>query len=391
MKKSSGFSLLEMMIAVAIGLLLLSGVAAVYLAQRQMARASTAQFNTQNSSAVIESVLSPLLRVAGSAGCAWLPDAELVASPTKNMPGGFYGTETALAAASDFKDPVRGFDAVSSAEGNTLTLTGLDSTAIATNRNRWVSLGADVAYAVENTPPPFEVVKFMQGSDVVTMASQRPNSVAALAGTTTNEMAVSLIKMRILAVPVANSAWDGTIYGYHEYEINAVTDCVKTAIVPSGGSTYVLNGGIAQGLDWEITPQFSAKSQLMRLERTMFFVGMDKAGGRGALYMARKVRGTWISPQLIASGVNNMQALYGVDMGSKTLRYVSASSVSDWTKVRSVRLGFLLEGTTGSNTSTPQRNFTVLGTNVVVPADNRLRHVMEMTVNLRGAPSWEGE
>jgi type IV pilus assembly protein PilW len=63
-----------------------------------------------------------------------------------------------------------------------------------------------------------------------------------------------------------------------------------------------------------------------------------------------------------------------------------ANNVTNWNKVYSVSLGFILSGQLASGSfSGNTTQFNVLGQSVAIPADNRLRHAFELTVYLRNA------
>jgi type IV pilus assembly protein PilW len=81
-----------------------------------------------------------------------------------------------------------------------------------------------------------------------------------------------------------------------------------------------------------------------------------------------------------------MKVLYGIGSAEQTTQYVDASAVPNFAQVTTVKLAFLIEGNVGSSPipSTATETFTLLGDTVVVsPSDSRLRHVFNMTVNLR--------
>ena len=85
----------------------------------------------------------------------------------------------------------------------------------------------------------------------------------------------------------------------------------------------------------------------------------------------------------LVEGVENMQILYGVDLGAGGTRFVTADKVTDWSKVTSIRLGLLMrtpEETGGLvNTATYQVN----GATIDPFDDRHLRRVATTTISLR--------
>ena len=126
-----------------------------------------------------------------------------------------------------------------------------------------------------------------------------------------------------------------------------------------------------------------ARSRPHAAHLTAFYVAQG-AGDQSVLMRSIYQNGVWAEAPLIP-GIDNLQVLYGIGTGTTITNYLPASSVTDWTKVGAIRLGFLIEGQKGTGTMASGTNFSVLGTAVSVPTDGRLRHVYEMTINLRNA------
>ena len=79
-----------------------------------------------------------------------------------------------------------------------------------------------------------------------------------------------------------------------------------------------------------------------------------------------------------------MKVLYGIGSGGQATQYVDASAVTNWNNVVSVRMAFLVEGQLGSVAMpTAAQSYTLLNSTVNVTPDTRMRHVFNMTINLR--------
>ena len=80
-----------------------------------------------------------------------------------------------------------------------------------------------------------------------------------------------------------------------------------------------------------------------------------------------------------------MKIEYGIGGSGTISQYVTADAVSNWAQIYAIRIGFLIAGQIASGNSSTQ--YSVLGTTVTVPNDNRLRHVYEINIDLRNARS----
>ena len=172
-------------------------------------------------------------------------------------------------------------------------------------------------------------------------------------------------------------------------QFGAVSDCGKTVIfqitgVAGNTISHVSGTGVLANASSNLPENFVVGTQFIPLQQTAFFVGQGQ-GGQSSLMRAILVGNTW-NIQPIVPGVEFMQVEYGIGSNGVITQYVPASAVVDWTQVYAVRMGFLIEGQIGSGTPGTQK-FTVLDTTVTVPTDNRIRHVFEITINLRNALS----
>jgi type IV pilus assembly protein PilW len=171
-------------------------------------------------------------------------------------------------------------------------------------------------------------------------------------------------------------------------QFGAVSDCLKASIFQITGVTgntinHAAGGGVLGNASDVLTVNYAPGSQFVSIAQTAFFVAQNSSGQSALMRATLNTDGTW-AIQSLAPGVGTMQVRYGIGSNGIPSQYVPARAVTNWGQVYAVRLGFLLEGQQGSGTKTPTQ-FSVLGTTVNVPADNRLRHVYEMTINLRNA------
>lgn len=123
---------------------------------------------------------------------------------------------------------------------------------------------------------------------------------------------------------------------------------------------------------------YAAGSQVYPYVTTTYYVGTDNT-----LYKATN-NGT---PDPIAYNVERFAILYGVNTDNTTSnvnRYVFAPSVTDFTKVFSVRIGIVFKGADNNTVGTAKAayNYQFNGT-TYTPNDGKLRKVYYTTVTLR--------
>ena len=68
--RTAGFGLIELMIAMGLGLLVLAGVLVIFLAQRQAYQNSTSQALIQDADNALSAIITPVVRGAGFTGCS---------------------------------------------------------------------------------------------------------------------------------------------------------------------------------------------------------------------------------------------------------------------------------------------------------------------------------
>jgi type IV pilus assembly protein PilW len=103
-----------------------------------------------------------------------------------------------------------------------------------------------------------------------------------------------------------------------------------------------------------------------------------------ALYRLRLSTGPAMVPELVASGVENLQVRYGVFQTNDTARFLTASemSVADWDLVKSVELSLLMRATTPEGGYVNNTTYSMGGGNYAVN-DSYPRLLLTAVVQLR--------
>ena len=358
--RNRGFSLVELMIAMGIGLFLVGAAISVYFAQTQTYKTTNSQASIQNAENAISALVTPLIREAGFAGCGSLKNS------TPNLKSGLPPPLGSLSPSSGSNAFVFGYEATATSPLNTpnaLTLPSDNYANDATLSDWSPALDASLASMVE------------KGSDVLVLLGGVPN---------TDPISVTS------NVPGAANLDVQTVAALAKNQLVAVSNCVGTSvfkITSITGTTlnHIAGASAGDNIGAALAIDFQPGAQVMPLQQTAFFVAQG-AGDQATLMMAVYSAGSW-AVQPLVPGVEAFQVLYGTGAAGAITEYVSADKVANWDNVYALRLGFLLQGQTGSATysTTAQSTFTLLGTPITVPADGRLRHVFEMTIQLRNA------
>ncbi|WP_146056829.1 PilW family protein [Chromobacterium alticapitis] len=349
LRRSSGFSLVELMVAITIGLLLLTSLVGIMVVGRKDYSVDSAQGELQSAGSTAANLIAQSARQAGFFGCS--------GSSTS------YQLAAANGVLGNFTSPVTGYDAVLAS--STLTLNSLNPANDNSLADWSPSLDASLQGRVE------------KGSDVMIFSGQTNGSAPLWVNAYASAGATSLPTQSTSGVATKN--------------LLSVSNCGHSSIMQVSG----VNGAsgaitLSQALDSDFPPGSVAAP----LAQTAYFVA-QATGAQSALYQAT-YDGTTAGWQLapIVPGVDALQVWYGIgSTPGVTTEYVPASQVANWSQVNSLRIGMLLEGAQGSapalagigNGCGNPTSWTVLGATVVVPCDTRLRHVYTMTVSLRNA------
>lgn len=357
-----GFTLIEVMIALTLGLIVIAGVITVFLALGRVDSTALSQAGVQNADNTISAIVSPAIRGAGFGGCGTLKRNTI---STISNPGPLVN---------NFNVAVQGYDAVgtpgtTSGTGTNKVLLAADNAADDTNTADWTP-ALDASLPI---PEP--------GSDVLVVSGEMPGTAPA----SVNNILTGAGSFTLTDNPLSNVANTLTTEGLPAPA--ALSDCGKsvvfmvTAVAGAGAAVTVTHAAATPGNTTSaFQPTFAPGTQFVPLQQAVFYVAHG-AGGQSALYEAVAIGGVW-GAQPIVPGVENMQVRYGITTGGD-YQWMPAGAVADWSAVGAVRIGFLIEGGLGSNRLNAQTTFDVLGTTVTVPLDTRLRHTFEMTVNLR--------
>lgn len=339
-----GFSLIELMIAITIGLLLIASVATVYLGSRQTFREQEALARMQEGARFAFEALSVDIRQAGFAGCA----------PKNKTYSTLNGTNWY-----DLSQPLRGYE---SGAGLPTAVTG----------------------ELANTDA-VKVSRLDNGGDYYVNSHNAPSAVLQLPGPH------DIQQGEILTV-VAPDCGKAVTFQMTNVNNNATTSTIVhntgNATQP-GNSTGCLDdpaGALCAGAPASYPPM--AGSKIMRTIGSIYFLrnnpNLQPALYRETLNATGGNAGS--TAEELVEGVEDMQILYGEDTNADENidSYVAANAVVNWDNVLAVRINLLLRSVENSVVSSPQAVAFNGGTvNSGVGADGRLRKVFTATIGVR--------
>lgn len=362
-----GLSLIELLIAMTMGLALTVGVSQVYVANNQTDRDQEARARMQESGRFALNYLTQEFRMAGYLGCLATIDENSINNTLDGPPASFQPTMG-----------LQGWEAASSSPGvisNSTNNTAVASTAGGT----WSSSGGSVLDTFNAVP----------GTDVVRVWSSAGTG-AAINSITPN--------------PGSTDVNSGVI-DIEAGDILLLSDCERADWVQAcdvqdvGGGASIKSALSATCVPGNVATRplvTQTGGELVKLRGTTLYIGKrdDLATNPPSLFRRElgQTAAAGAAEELI-EGVENFQVLYGVNTDNDSMKtidgYVVATSVGDWSNVISVRISVLVQSIEDNMRPSPQP-YTFNGVlydgtagNGSLPADTRLRRVFTTTTTLR--------
>nr|WP_298144328.1 PilW family protein [uncultured Pseudomonas sp.] len=126
---------------------------------------------------------------------------------------------------------------------------------------------------------------------------------------------------------------------------------------------------------------YDSSMEILKLKSVSYYIGDNAAGNLRSLRRITFTSGAPVDEELI-EGVQDMQILYGVADGNKQVSsYVTASSVANWDNVVSVRVSLLLVSP-DINVVSENQTIDFNGSSVTID-DRRLAQVFSTTIGIR--------
>jgi type IV pilus assembly protein PilW len=329
-----GFSLVEMMVAITIGLIILAAVSAVFVSSKRSYSTQDRLARLQENARFAIQFLTRDIRMAGYSGCA--KDITNVNNTLNNSASFVYSAQI----------PIEGIENAAS----TWSPSGSSSSGLTNMKSNTDA----IAIRLADTSQIEQVTQVMQSeTDVINVAS------------------------------AANLPTDSIVM---------VSDCSNADVfqVTSNASSALAHatGGASPGNSTQtLSKLYDTAAQVMNFHTRVYYV-QNRSDGTPALYMQDN-GGT---SQELVEGVESLQITYGVDTDADGVPnvYLTAgaaglSSTADWAKVKSVRIGILVRTPNDKDIDPDIRSsYDVNGyTFNVTPGDRYQRRVFVTTIRVR--------
>lgn len=350
--RQKGLTLIELMIAVVLGLLLVTGVIKIFTGNNQTYRVTEAHSRLQDNARFALDILSKDVRSAGFSGCRPVGKIEIISIANAPMP--VLMEPDNIIGGNEFTDP-----------GWTPNLLGALGAVVAgtdvITMQHAVSCGATLTSGMDNADGPIPVFSNSCGikindplmiSDCTHAHIFRATDVSTASG---------------IEHSLANLVLDPKIIG------NSTVNFCTTNASDAAGNCLT-------------DKKYNYDSEVYKFASTSYFIRLSTAGGGPSLWKfdhGRAVAGG-VNPIEIIEGIENMQIVYGLDTNDDDTvdNYQTANMINNaqWEQVVSARISLLAQ-TIENNLTTSDQNVIYNGQSVT--GDGKLRRVFTSTISIR--------
>lgn len=380
-RRAAGLSLVELMVAMLIGIILVLGMVQVFAASRAAYSLSEGMGRVQENGRFALDFLQRDIRMAGHFGCV-NDQAHMRNAPVS------LATTFAAHPGLDFLSSIQGYEANGTAPGDELDIPDV----LATGGNDYdPALPAEIAAATANR---------VDGSDILVLRFLAPEGVPVTAiGGTPDTPIFSFDPAR----------WEILRSGVENPGLFGVADCLNSVVfqaaaVNAGAGTVSAGSASPINAAPAFTKLFTAgQANLHRAESVVYYIGVTD--GRPSLYRVRFTAapngGLDTQSQELLEGVENMQLLYGQDrqldpdepptgfidrqLDAGGVEASVATPADAWRRVGAVQLGLLAVSPQRAVSAQAEdaNRLNALGVEYTTPDDGRYRAVYQSTVALR--------
>ncbi|MFN2308476.1 MAG: PilW family protein [Gammaproteobacteria bacterium] len=351
-RTQTGLSLVEIMIAMVIGLILTAGVIQLFIGSKQTYRFQDGLSRTQENARFALEALNSDIRMAGNLGCtAFVQNVNTLL----NAPPASFNPQAGI----------QGWEAAGTAPGNSFNLPAETAAVVDASGGSWSTAGGAILDAATLSVPGSDILRIWRGDG-------RAGRIDATS--TTTGANIDIVTMEGIA--------------FNDGDILLLSDCENADWVQMCGGGGCTPGNTATA----ILTRPGTDSTVMRIQSYIYYVGkrndatdsppglfrrpLGVTGGNGAAAGAAEE---------VVEGVENMQVLYGVDTNANRIvdNYVTANNVSNWNNVVSVQIALLMRATERGDDISGAATYTLAGTDANAANDRRLRQIVSTTVTLR--------
>lgn len=370
-----GLSLVEFMVALAISAVLLAGVATVYTGNKRASTLNVGLARLQENLRLVSDFVAQDARMAGFVGCKATSITNALNTPT--------------APEFDITRPVRGFEGDSSTASFPTQITnggnppqqianiGSDAFIIlhATGREVRISNHDTVNATITTGNSPYGII---DQNDVVVISDCIHTAITQVTNAI-NAATTTLVHDRTAVASGPGNCWNG---------LAKLPDVPPLPACGDATNSYY---------------PYSTDARVMKLGASLYYVATSVSGQTTSLFRLSMNQGVLNEREELIEGVESMQILYGEDMDADNIadRYVSATDVTNWSNISSIRIGFLIATPTATRSGKDTKDYTIAGSTIsdttdtsitmttysggaiVHPQDKKLRLSYTTTIKLR--------
>lgn len=359
-----GLTLIEVMIAMVIGLLLLSGAISLFINNKRVFQENNQNAELQDAARFAFGIINQDIRQAGFLGCRHsLADVNNIVNPTVALP---INSLANIAVG-----------------GASLAVEGLEAGA-----TQWLPGGS--AQLIPSSSDPTRIDQRVTGTDAIALRylSGDSQTVGESIAATLPRPLPAFFALSLLTLS------DLIVVG----ELLAVADCSDTMLFQFGTNASIVPGNNTSSVD--LSRFYAAEARIRRYRAVRYYIGHAQYGGP-SLYRQILVNnlnsGTnelSLEAQELIQGVENMQIMYGVDGDGDGVpdNYQSADDivVAMWNNVVSVKIALLIRTVDENFTETEDTATYTLLNSAINPPDLRVRRrIFTNTVQIRNRISDE--
>lgn len=359
-KQQNGLTLIELMIAIVLGLILVAGVIQIFVTNKQTYRVTEAQSRLQDNARFALEILTRDIRSTGYSGCRAIEKMNI--NQIANAPIPSPMSVNTIITGSD-ADSATTWSPSTPAELGTTVIGGTDVITL----QRGTSCGATLTENIGSSDGEIPVVLpnscKISEKDILMIADCEDGHIFRVTSINDNSGSTSQAIGH-------NSTLNQTDNFCKSYPASDPDD-------PSPAPSVCLTGE---------SKQYNYDAEVFKFSAITYFIKLGH-NGEPALWSYDQTTATGANnPSELIEGIENLQVLYGADDNDDDIvdRYVTAKVINDandWDKVISAQISILAQtldtNLTTSNQSVEFNGSTIAGT------EGRLRRVFSSTIAIR--------
>jgi len=358
-----GFTLVEILVAVAISLFLLAGILQVMSSNKQTARFQEAVARIQENARFALMFLGRDFRQAGYMGCAGTGFTNQLVLDNNEKDFAY-----------NLLNPVAGWEANNTEPTTNFTINNTAAALSDWNSNPAASIDPSLAG------------QLMQGSDIVIVKYVQQNNPGITADGATPVTAAS--------IPLVDATGTSASSGVPQDSIILISDCINADLFRSTNAataSTLARGNLASqdpnnqtvaASNW--SHAYNGNMKIMQLVSNIYYVGVGNYGGP-SLFRANFNTGPMTTGQELVEGVENMQILYGEDTTGNSLadQYITMNEVTNMANIVTVRVSMLMRSIESVKVAGATTVKLINGVSVSSMNDRNIRFVVTSTFKIR--------